>query len=247
MKPTALIVDDEPLARQKLRDLLADVPLVEVVGEAADGDAAVRAIDTLEPDVVFLDVAMPGRTGLEVLAAARHRPVAIFTTAHDRFAVAAFELAAVDYLLKPFGVDRFRVALERALQVLERDQAPSALERARDALTPSGGPLERLFIRDRGRILPVAVVEVQRFEGRDDYAAVHTGGRQYLMHVRLQDLERRLDPRRFVRIHRSHLINLDFVKAFEPYDAHRLLVEMRDGARIVASRTRSRELKDLAG
>ena len=245
MTPTAVIVDDEPLARERLRDLVAEHPVVEIAGEAADGEAAVRLIDEIRPDIAFLDIAMPGLTGLEVLGAVRHRPLAIFTTAYDRFAVSAFELAAVDYLLKPFGAERLRAALDRAIDWLQRPAAP-ADERVRDTLR-TDRPLERLFVRDRGRIVPLAAAAIKRCEARDDYVAVHAGGRTYLVQVRLQDLERRLDPTRFVRVHRSHLVNLDFVQAFEPYDAHRLLVHMRDGTRVLGSRTRSRELRGRMG
>src|SRR5687767_1598282 len=159
MTATALIVDDEPLARRKLRDLLAEFPDVELLGEASDGAEAVRAIDELEPELVFLDIQMPLVSGLEVLERTRHKPAVIFTTAHDRFAVAAFELAAVDYLLKPFGRERFRVALERARAVLGQESAlvPS-VERARRALA-GRGPLTRLFVRDRGKIVPIPVAE----------------------------------------------------------------------------------------
>src|SRR5690606_25267387 len=152
--PTAVIVDDEPLARERLRDLVAAHPVVEIAGEAADGEAAVRLIDEIQPDIAFLDIAMPGLTGLEVLGAVRHRPLVIFTTAYDRFAVAAFELAAVDYLLKPFGAERLRAALDRAIDWLQRPAAP-ADERVRDTLR-TDRPLERLFVRDRGRIVPLA-------------------------------------------------------------------------------------------
>ena len=258
MIPTALIVDDEPLARRRLRDLIAEAPLVEVVGEAADGEAAMRAIDTLKPDLVFLDIQLPGLSGLDVLARVRHKPAVIFTTAYDRYAVAAFELAAVDYLLKPFGGERFRASLVRARQTLERQDATAAIDRASELLerpgTAASGrasahppPLVRLFVHDRGRIVPIAVAEIERFEARDDYVAVHASGRRHLVHVTLHELERRLDPQQFLRVHRSHVVNLDHVKALEPYDGARLMVEMRSGAKIVASRVRSKELRAITG
>jgi len=244
LRPTALIADDEPLACRRLRDLVADVPLVEVVGEVSDGEAAVRALDSLKPDLVFLDIEMPGLTGLEVLERARHRPAVVFTTAYDRYAVAAFELAAVDYLLKPFGRERFRAAVERACRTLNGVEASAAVERARPALERRT-PLARLFVRDRGRIVLVAVTGVVRIEARDDYVAVHAAGRSHLVHVTMNEMEERLDRERFLRIHRSHLVNLDHAKSLEPHDQTRLVVEMRDGSRIVASRARSRELRDL--
>lgn len=245
MKPTALIVDDEPLARQRLRDLVNERSLVEVVGEAADGEVAVRVLDELQPDLVFLDVEMPGATGLQVLERTRHRPIVIFTTAYDRYAVAAFELAAADYLLKPFGSERFHAALERALRALAPDESPSLLERAAQTLSEEQ-ILERVFVRDRGRIVPLRVADIERCEAHDDYVAIHAGGRSYLISVRLQDLEARLGAGRFLRVHRSHLVNLEFVKSFEPHDPHRLVVVMRDGTRLIASRARSRELRELS-
>lgn len=241
MKPSALIAEDEALARCKLRELLDEIALVDVVGEVEDGVSCVRAVDEVRPDILFLDVQMPGLSGLDVLGRTAHAPVTIFTTAHDQYAVAAFELAAVDYLLKPFGRDRLRAALERALASLRAAASPDVANRLRDTWT--GRPVDRLFVRDRGRIIPIAVARIERIEAKDDYAALHTGGRTYLVNVPLATLGQRLDPRRFIRVHRSHIVNLDFVAALEPYDATRLHVVLRDGNRILASRARSRVLK----
>jgi two-component system LytT family response regulator len=244
VKPTALIAEDEALARRKLRDLIAEVPLVDVVGEVEDGEACVRAIEELRPDVLFLDVQMPGLSGLDVLSRTGHKPLTIFTTAYDQYAVAAFELAAVDYLLKPFGKDRLRVALERAVQAFDSGERSASPDRLRAAW--SDRPVNRLFVRDRGKIIPLAAAHIERLEAKDDYAALHASGRTYLVHVPLNVLEQRLDPERFVRVHRSHIVNLDFVAALEPYDATRLQVVLRDGTKILASRTRSRALKAWA-
>lgn len=247
MKSTALIVDDEPLARSQLRLLLEEHPEIEVVGEASDGNQAITAIDELEPDIVFLDVQMPLASGIEVIQRAHHKPAVVFTTAYDRFAVSAFELAAVDYLLKPFGRDRFRAALERALHTIAQREASGAsavLERTQQALAPQT-PMVRLFVRDHGKIIPLRIEDVDRLEAEEDYTRVYTAGRSYLVHVSLGEFEQRLDREHFVRIHRSHTINLDFIRAIEPYDATRLEVEMKDGTRIIASRARSRELRGL--
>lgn len=246
MKPTAVVVDDDPLARERLKDLVFEVPLVDIVGEAGDGEAAVHLIDDLRPDVVFLDIEMPVWSGLEVVKRMRHTPAVIFTTAYDQYAITAFELAAVDYLLKPFGADRLREALERAVATLGREgDAPDA--RTRVALT-MGSPedrLTRLFLRERDTILPVAVEGITRFEADGDYVLVHAQDRAHLVRLRLQDLESRLGDR-FLRVHRSHLVNLDHVKVFEHHQDARLVVVMSDGTRILASRARSRELRKLA-
>jgi two-component system, LytTR family, response regulator len=239
---TALIVDDEPLARHKLRELLEDVDWLTCVGEAGDGESAVRAIDAQRPDLVFLDVEMPGFSGLQVLERCQHRPAVVFTTAFDRYAVAAFELEALDYLLKPFGRERLLAALRRARQALGCGEADTA-ERARRAIKGEAEPLARIFVRDRGRIVPVSLADVQRLEAQDDYVEVVAGGRRHLVHLSMNDFERRLDPARFVRVHRAHIVNLDYVAAFHPLADSRLEVEMRDGTRIVASRERSKALR----
>lgn len=249
----ALIVEDEPLARCTLREILADVPWLECVGEAANGPEAVAMIDTLTPDLVLLDIEMPELSGIEVLDRISHEPAVIFTTAYDRYAVSAFELEALDYLLKPFGRERCLAALERARRALpangraaEREPAaPSLTDRARHVLAESG-PLTRLFVRDRDRIVPVAAADIERLEAADDYVEVHTKARSYLVYLTLNDFERRLDPERFIRVHRAHIVNLDFVKQLVPFDGSRMQVEMRDGTKILASRTRSKELRQLA-
>jgi two-component system LytT family response regulator len=248
----ALVIEDEPLARQQLRELAAGVPWLSCVGEAADGAAALRAIDELRPDLVFLDIRMPELSGLEVLERTEHEPAVIFTTAFDQYAVAAFELGALDYLLKPFGRDRFLAAVERARRALsathadDDDRDSSTVARARTALGAAAGLAERIFVRDRGRIVPIPVREIERLEAEDDYVAVHTRGRRFLVYLPLGEFERRLDGDRFLRVHRSHVVNLDFVTALVPFDPTRLQVEMRDGTKIMASRTRSRELRHLA-
>jgi two-component system LytT family response regulator len=243
-----LIVEDEPLARRTLRDFLADVPWLECVGEAETGARAVQMIDALTPDLVLLDIEMPELTGLEVLDRISHEPAVIFTTAYDRYAVSAFELEALDYLLKPFGRERCLAALERARRALPANganTAPPLVERARHVLGESG-VLTRLFVRDRDRIVPISAVDIERLEAADDYVDVHTKARSYLVYLTLNDFERRLDPERFIRVHRAHIVNLDFVKQLVPFDGSRMQIEMRDGTRILASRTRSKELRQLA-
>jgi len=242
---TALIADDEPLARQRLRDLIADVDWIECVGEAADGNATLTAIDSLEPDLAFLDIRMPGMSAFEALKRARHKPAVIFTTAYDRYAVTAFELHALDYLLKPFGPERFKAALGRVRAMIGEGALPAIDERAASALSTSG-PLTRIFVRGRGQIIPVAVKDITRLEARDDYVAVHAGGQRHLVHITLNALEARLDPERFLRIHRSHVVNLDWVQTMVPHDAVRLEVRLKDGTKLLASRSRSRAIREIA-
>jgi len=253
-KVRALIAEDEPLARRTLREIIADVPWLECVGEAETGTRAVQMIDALTPDLVFLDIEMPELNGLQVLDRISHEPAVIFTTAYDRYAVSAFELEALDYLLKPFGRERCLAALERARRMVtvnarggrgDAGSAPPVVERARSVMADSG-PLTRLFVRDRDRIVPIAAAEIERLEAADDYVEVRTKSRSYLVYLTLNDFERRLDPERFIRVHRAHIVNLDFVKHLVPFDGSRMQVEMRDGTKILASRARSKELRQLA-
>ena len=244
MTASVLIVDDEPLARKQLRDFVEDVPWLECIGEAPDGGAAIELINSVEPDLVFLDVQMPGVSGLEVLRRVRYRPAVVFTTAYDHYAVTAFELQALDYLLKPFGRARFDAAVERARAALGDQAAPWAGDRA-VALGPSRTVM-RLFVRERGRIVPVQLKSVEWMEARDDYVALHTGGRRHLVHVSMNGLEAMLDPDRFVRIHRSYIVNLDYVSSLAPLESGRLEVELSTGVRLAASRSRSKSLRGLA-
>ena len=237
-----LIVEDEPLARATLREYLSREVDVEIVGEAADGAAAVKAIRRLSPDLLFLDVHLPELSGLEVLEQVHPCPAVVFTTAFDRYAVAAFELGAVDYLLKPFGERRCRATLDRVRRRLAAgDGGPMPEDLAKGLLER---PLSRLFATKGGRTVPVPVAEVRRIEGAGDYSELCCAGRRFLVSLRLKDLEARLDGERFVRIHRSHLVNLEHVVEIRPRDSHRLEVVLDTGDVAPASRLGSTRLRE---
>lgn len=243
MKVTALIVEDEPLARESLRQLVDEVDWIDAIGEAADGEAAIRRIDEDKPDVVFLDVELPELTGLQVLDRIRHRPRVVFTTAYDRYAVTAFEFEAVDYLMKPFGRRRFREAIDRLQRRIQQGgAAASGYEGGRAVLQ---GPFpSRLFARTGNRIVPVAVDAIMRLEAADDYVEAFCAGASHLLDLTLAELESKLDPGRFCRVHRSHIVNLEFVAEMRRYDVRRLTVRMNDGTEVVASRAGSKRLRD---
>ena len=241
----ALVVEDEPEARRTLRDYLAEAAWIEVVGESADGRDAVARIDRLEPALVILDVRLPELSGLEVLERIRHQPEVVFATAYDQYAVSAFELGALDYLVKPFGRERFRRTLDRVRRRLSQDpDGPSSPERARGALALT--PLRRLFARLGERIVPIPAAGILRIQARGDYAEVHAPGGPFLLHVSLSELAGRLDPDRFVQVHRSHIVNLDAVKLLRPHDERRLVVVLTNGEEIVASRSASETLRKQA-
>lgn len=239
-----LLVDDEPLVRRGLRSLLAEEAGVEIVGEARNGAEAVSLIQDEAPDLVFLDVQMPGLDGLGVLAALapEDRPAVVFVTAFDQYAVRAFDLHAVDYLLKPFDPPRFRTALERARERL-RPGARAAGQEALSGLlaelqrqTGTGGP-DRLAVREGGRIVLVPVEEIDWIEAADNYVRLHRGNRYHLLRESLGRLEETLDPRRFARIHRSAMVNLSRVKALEPAPGGEYDVILTDGRRLTLSRS----------
>jgi two-component system LytT family response regulator len=245
MSIRALIVEDEPLARRTLLDFAQRESDVDIIAEASNGRDAVRLIDELRPDLLFLDVQIPELSGLEVLERIEHDPEIIFTTAFDRYAVSAFELEALDYLLKPFGQERFQTALEKARQrLLHPSHLPPVRERAHAALDVERS-LTRIFVRHRGQIVPVKMDEVVRIEAADDYVEIHAHNEVYLVQLTLSELAARLDAVHFRRVHRSHLINLNHLSSMQPYDERRLLLVMADGSKVLASRGGTQELRGL--
>jgi two-component system LytT family response regulator len=243
MKVTALIVDDEPVARAGLRAMLGAFDWVSVVGESADGASAVEAIDRLRPELVFLDVQMPGLLGTEVARRIQHQPFIIFTTAYSQHAVTAFEVSAVDYLLKPFGAVRLASALDRVRSAVGEPAPASVLERLSGAL--ASGPITRLFVRTGGALIPLAVSSVSRFDAEGDYVFAFVGGMRHVLTLPLSRLEERLDPARFVRVHRAHIINLDHVRSFRPDARGNLRAELADGTHVPVSRSRAQALRSL--
>ena len=226
----ALIVDDEPLARRELRRLLSAIHGIEVIGEAGNIDEARERIESLAPEVVFLDIQMPGGTGFDLLAQLDRVPRVIFTTAYDQYAVKAFDVNALDYLLKPIEPERLAAAL-RKLQ--------TASPRLFTAMSPDA-PLEQLFVRDGPRCWFVPLCEVSVISAEGNYVRLRWGQERPLLGRSLAALESKLDPRRFFRANRRQLINLDFIGQVELGEGGRLHVQLRDGPEIEISRRQAR-------
>jgi two-component system LytT family response regulator len=244
MDTTILIADDEPLAKKTLRQHLTDLGCSGTIHEAVDGRTAVSIANREHPQLIFLDIVMPGLSGLQVLERLEYDAKVIFTTAHDNFAVSAFELGALDYVLKPFGRDRLRRVIER-VEVAPARPNISLISRAQETPRPARA-LSKIFVHDGCRIVPIELAAIERIQGADDYATIITVTKEYLVGLKLTDLEHHLASAQFVRVHRSHLINLEYVMLIEPTDGGRLRVVLRSGARIVASRAGSRRLRELA-
>jgi two-component system LytT family response regulator len=250
-----LLVDDEAPARALLREYLGAEAGAEVVGESANGFEAVKAIAELSPDLVFLDVQMPKLDGFEVLELLEPRPAVIFCTAYDEYALQAFEVHAVDYLLKPFGRERLAAALARARERLALGAARGGSPAA-SASTPSGAALaaaargpgqyaERIVVRDGAQVHVIPVERVDYVEAQDDYVAIHESGKTHLKHQTLAELAEALDPDRFVRIHRSYVANVERIARIELLAKDQRVAVLHDGRQLPISRAGHERLKEL--
>ncbi len=269
-----LVVDDEPLARQRLEDLLAREEGAELVGTASDGDEAVEAIRSLHPDLVFLDVQMPGKTGMEVVReiGPERMPATVFVTAYDQFALQAFDVAAVDYLLKPYDDERFEQAFRRAQKIAELSEVGRLAGRLRALLGGDGAPspaptadavpaadarpvaakspspwTERIAVEMRGQVRVVPVEQIEYITASGPYAELHTSDRGYVIRERMQALEERLDPARFLRIHRSIIVRLDTIDTLLRGGGGDYAVRLKNGVKLKVSRTRVEELERRMG
>ena len=256
------IVDDEPLARERLRRLLEAEEDLEIVATCRDGDAAVEEIVATRPALVFLDVQMPGRDGFGVVEALLDQleamPLVVFVTAYDEHAVRAFEAQALDYLVKPFDDERFAATMQRARRRLRQERLDAASGQLRallDAAAPKedatavaeGERLDRIALKVRDRTRFVRAEEVDWIEADGVYARLHLGKQSFLLRVAMHELERRLDPRRFVRIHRSTIVNLDRVREVQELFRGELELLLQDGTRLKLSRSRKAQLEKLLG
>jgi len=272
-----LIVDDEALARQRLEDLLRHQENVEIVGMADNGEAAIAAIRTLKPDLVFLDVQMPGATGIEVIRTigTANMPATVFVTAYDQYALKAFDLAAIDYLVKPFDDERFEQAFARARRLIELEEVdrlseqllavlqgsgsathapavPAASAAPATSAIPGAAPgkaeyLERIAVETRGQVRVVPVGDIEYITASGPYAELHANGRAHVIRERMQMLEERLDPARFFRIHRSAIVRLDQIETLLRDPGGDYGVKLRSGVQLSVSRNRVEQLERWMG
>lgn len=242
MKKTAIVIDDERLARNELKKLLSDYPEVEVIGEAGNVDEAVKLIEELGPDLIFLDIQMPAKTGFDLLAELEVVPSVIFTTAHDEYALKAFEVNALDYLLKPIDPKRLSDAIQKVVLAEEREEIASENRGdSRSFLSDN----DQVFVKDGEKCWFVKLAEIRLFESVGNYARVFFGANKPLILKSLNSLEERLDPKTFFRANRKHIVNLRMIEKVEPFFNGGLLLEIKGGEKIEVSRRQAVRFKEM--
>jgi two-component system LytT family response regulator len=251
-KIRALIVDDEALARERIRTLLEDDAEVEIAGERADGRDALAAIKAEAPDLLFLDVQMPEMNGFDVLAALAAEdvrlPVVIFVTAYDQYALNAFDVHALDYLLKPFDRERFQKALQRAKAQIEHERKGELGQQLLSLLAdlkPEPKTLERLVIKASGRVFFLRADEIDWIESAGNYVRLHVGRDAHLLRETMNILEAKLNPAKFLRVHRSSIVNVERIKELHPLFRGEYVIVLRDGTRLTSGRAYRNKLQEL--
>src|ERR1700712_563730 len=243
MTTTCLIIDDEKLARDLLREYLESFPEIDIVGECSKGTEAVEQIDKLKPDLIFLDVQMPGMTGFDVLDVIDHEPYVIFTTAYDQYAIKAFEKNAIDYVSKPLDEERFKIAVDRALKRKKAEHG--SLEDILDSLrTEHRGTYDsHIFVQKSEKLFNLAVEEIIFLEASGDYTIITTKTDQFVSSSGIGKLEEILNPTTFIRVHRSTIINLNYLKEIERHFNGGMVVKMQNGKSFPVSRTYAKVIR----
>lgn len=241
-KWTAILVDDEELARAVLHEMISHHPEIDVIAECANGFEAVKAVTERKPDILFLDIQMPKLDGFEVLELIGSDMAIVFATAYDQYALRAFDVHAVDYLLKPYGADRFEAALARAKE--RRTTAPAPSELRASASAP-GQYSDRIVVRDGANVHIIPTSRLDYVEAQDDYIALASKGSKHLKQQTISGVESLLDPRQFLRIHRSYIVNLDRVAKVEPYGKDSKVAILQDGTRLPVSRAGYARLREV--
>lgn len=246
-KLTVLIIDDEPLARQVIRNYLKAYPDLEVLGECDNGLDAVEMIQHLKPDIIFLDIQMPELSGVEVLDRLEYMPHVVFSTAYDDYAIRAFEINAVDYLLKPYNEERFGKCIDRIRKEISNpNEATQSLVNLMQSFKPSSYP-ERLLVPDGEQMLFIPVHEIDYIEAADNYVSIYTTQNTFLLLQRLSDLENKLDPKLFFRIHRSFIVNVERVKSIQTWMKSSAEVILYSDKKLPLSRRRIHDFKEQFG
>jgi two-component system, LytTR family, response regulator len=247
-KIRTLIIEDEEPARQLLRSFLSGLEHIDVIGECADGFTGLKAINENKPDLIFLDIQMPKLTGFELLELLDEMPEVVFTTAYDQYALQAFELNAVDYLMKPFSRERLRIAVDKVVErCLARNTASSSVSQLTAHLHEQPPMLERIVVKTGTKIEVIPLAEIEQIEAQDDYVMIYTDKARYLKKETLNYFEKALPATDFIRIHRSHIVNMKYIKQIEQYGKESYVVVLSNGKQVNISKSRFKDLKQELG
>lgn len=241
-KLNVLLVEDEELARDLLKSYLQDHPSVNLLGECENGFEGVQKINELKPDLVFLDIQMPKITGFEMLQLLDHKPDIVFTTAYDQYALKAFEINAVDYLLKPFSKDRLLAAIDKALERRGNQDSGEKIDRLTEY--SSGEYLDRVVVKDRSKIHIILTSQIRYIESLDDYVLIYTHDGRHMKQNTMKFFEVHLDPREFIRIHRSYIVNVLQIEEIQQYEKESYVVILKDKTKLKVSKSGYKNLKD---
>lgn len=244
-----IIIDDESLARELLKDYIREIGGIEIVAECSDGFAGIKAIHELDPQLLFLDIQMPKLTGFELIELLDSKPQIIFSTAFDQFAIKAFELNAVDYLLKPYSFERFREAVEKAKKRIESKSDPNQIDagfkKLREHLDEAEGIVNRVVVKTRNQIVVVPAHQILYLEAQDDYVMIYVNGAHYLKQKTLSYYENHLNSKDFLRVHRSYIVRVDQISKIEPYEKTTFTIILKSGERVPVSRAGYSRLREL--
>lgn len=240
---TVIIEDEEP-ARNLLRSFLTQMPEIDLLGECSDGFQGLKSIQELQPDLIFLDIQMPKLTGFEMLELLDNLPEVVFTTAYDEFAIKAFELNAVDYLMKPFARQRLRQAVDKVLERFKMKQRNQAgVEKLIHQMNETAKPLERIVVKSGSKIHVLPLDDIQQIEAQDDYVMIHTPSGRFMKKETMQRLETQLPQERFIRVHRSFIVNINQVLRIEQYGKESYLLILKNGSEVSVSKSRIKDLR----
>jgi two-component system LytT family response regulator len=243
---TAIIIDDEEPARELIKHYLKEFPEIKLLGDYPDGFSGLKAIQELKPDIVFLDIQMPKLTGFELLELLEESPHIIFSTAYDQYAIKAFEMTAIDYLLKPYSAERFGQAIKKVQQlILSKKPGKPQTNHLIEAIETNPEYLQRIAVKTRHKIEVIPVTEISYIEADDDYVTIHTGTEKFLKEKTMKYMESHLDPSQFVRIHRSYIVNVNQISRLELYQKETYNVLLKNGTSIRASSSGYKELKQI--
>ena len=245
-KQKAIIVEDEKLARDLVKNYLLSQDKIDLIGEFADGFSGLKAINELKPDIVFLDVQMPKLTGLELLELVEGNPHIIFTTAYDEYAINAFDLNAVDYLLKPFSKERFEKALDKVFEKIDGSKTGNSVAELKNHISENK-EIDKIVVKSNNNIHVIPLSEVLYIESEDDYVMIHTTKGKHLKHETMKYYEEHLNASMFIRIHRSYIVKIDEIKKIEKYGKDSYQIMLKNGTDLKVSRTRYQELKSILG